>query len=248
MSYENIIRSLEVAQAEVIKFANSKGRDIHELEKESAAQLARIQQLEAENAALRKTEKQALSTVQLEHPFPNGFTAKVIPCSTPEKAGQNVAFYNPGFRFEEGHVFVYPDDCSPSVSAAAALRLVYCPTTPDGYIEMGKFQRLYFGLTLDAAPRKFLPAGAIPEITSCKIRVSRIDGRPGVVSVRGEDWAHLLDGMVGVVDCPLVVNHLDTYRVIYRVTPQDMWPVGAGIFTKDTKLAVVLEDERNIVC
>ena len=54
--------------------------------------------------------------------------------------------------------------------------------------------------------------------------------------------------MVGVVDCPLVVNDLDTYRVTYRVTPVDIRPASAGIFTKDTKLTVFLEDKRNIVC
>jgi hypothetical protein len=231
---------------------------IQELETENATLKAvaehHIKQLEAENAALKKqiavaepTSAEAAKPAQPAepvHPFPNGFTARVQACSTEEKALKNVLFYNPGHPFEGADwMYVYPNTFR---GLSAVLRLVYDPTTPEGCVEVGAFQREYFNLTLGASV-KFERAGTIPELTSCTIRISRLGQKARThfadIPVDPVCWAKTLNGMACEIGCPLAVKGMNS--LLYKIVPEASRPGTSGVFTKNTILTIMTEDDIN---
>jgi hypothetical protein len=240
-----------------------------ELEKQVQPLVAAADALKAENTALKKkleekdaaiakavTEARAFSSAQqvgdigqrivdiVERTVnPNlssnlaGFGANVIGCLTSERALTGKAYYNPGTPLTKTYYVVPMDPARPLVKNAC-LQVVYDPATPVGCIEVGVLQRLAFGLAMNQQA-SFSVCPEPPPLKACTIHVSRI-GHKAEISKNGVEWAALLDGRVGVMGCAFAVQMAETFKVM----PVASSPYGAGLFTKDTEITVLTEDDE----
>lgn len=206
----------------------------------------KVAKLEAENAELKKQLEKQLEKQEVKPPpFPSTFTAKVIACGSSEKAVTNRAYYNPGHPFS---TVIYAAPATPGRPqvANASFFVVYDATTPVGCIELNLFQRLSFGIAMNETANFNVPHRFPPALTSCTIHVSRIGGGKQPISYHVGHWKKTLQGHIGIIGSTFAVKDTppgcdESYT--YKIMPVAVTPYGAGIFTKDTELIILTEDD-----
>ena len=216
MAYDKVQLSLMVLQEDFEAFAERSNK--------------RIQELEKENADLRA------ALLAAANPFPRAFTAEIKPCTTTEKALQNVLFYNPGTPFN-GHIYVRPDPISEALVVGACAKLVYDPDTPVGCIESSMLHRLYFRLPV-GQNAKFMPCAPPPVLESCSLHIARINNHDIPIPSSAEPWIGPLDGTICMMGCAFA---LKIGNAQYKITPLELTP-SAGVFRADTVLTIITEN------
>jgi hypothetical protein len=220
------------------------GRAIEMVIKEGANQKKQVEDLKKENAELRKEliavrgRGEPPAAPAGETPFPDRFTARIMGCSSTEKATMNTTFYNPGFPFS-GDVFIYNENIPENLGGSAVMRVRYAPATPVGYIEVPMLHRLYFALPMDEEV-KFIRAGAVPISTNCTVYVSNVGSNVTRIPTDLEAWKTCLEGSVCVTGCAFAIQHADR---AYKITPRIVKPSTTAIIGKDTKLTVLTEHD-----
>jgi hypothetical protein len=172
-----------------------------------------------------------------QNPFPHGFTARIAPATSTERALMNKLFYNPGGPFE-GEVFVAPDPLPQRLVQRACARLVYDPNTPPGQVEASSLQRLTFDLVLGNETRFVVCEPPLP-VEQCWFHVSRFNHNEPI-PLDPNAWKSVLTGLIIIQGNTFAVNN----GFNYKLYPQSVYPRGAGIITKDTQ--IIIDTENNI--
>jgi hypothetical protein len=227
------IAALEAENAELKK-------QVAGAEAADAAEAVRARLVQRDIDYLESLEEAAAAA----RPFPSTFVAKVIASASSEKAVTNRAYYNPGHPFSTV-VYAVPTIFDRPQVPNACVFVVYDPTTPVGCIELSLFQRLSFGTVLNE-PASFKVVGFPPPLKSCTIHVSRVGGGKNPISYHVGHWKKTLEGHIGIIGTKFAVKDTppgcdESY--VYKIMPVGIVPYGAGIFTKDTELTILTEDD-----
>lgn len=163
------------------------------------------------------------------------FMAKIIPSANEEKALSNKAYCNPGTKFE-GAWYYMPSTTYSTLNENASLCVLYDETVPEGCIEVGLFNRLFYSLEMGET-YAFTPASMPKLLAECTLEVSPIkmdgtvlDDTDIDIWRAGLGWQHLVQGRALAAR---VQN--STYKCIPRL----VLPDGAGILDTNTILTIL---------
>ena len=171
------------------------------------------------------------------------FMAKVIPSSSEEKALSNKAYCNPGTKFEGAWYFM-PSSTITTLRENASLCVLYDETVPEGCIEVGLLNRLFYQLQLNET-YAFTPAPSPKAITECTLEVSPIktdgtllDDNDVPTWKTSLGWQHIVQGRAFTARVQGRALAERVQNGIYKFIPSLVLPDGAGTLDSGTVLTI----------
>ena len=162
------------------------------------------------------------------------FMAKVIPASSDEKAILNKAYCNPGTKFEGAWYFM-PSTTLTTLRENASLCVLYDETVPEGCIEVGLLNRLFYQLQLNET-YAFTPSPSPKAITECTLEISPIKTDGSTLEdtdiptwKAGLDWHHIVQGRAFAARLK---------NGTYKCIPSLVLPDGAGYLDSNTVITI----------